>query len=123
MAPEEIRSLEILSPARIFDYEIFQQLAAAFQLPGNRLAWDSLTAYSFVYPAGDGLRLHQLIRAAVLDRLPAATVTQIHALLSELWAGRAEHGTGTAAARAYREAAYHGLRAGTVTPAGLLQIR
>ena len=121
VAPEEIRSLEILSPARIFDYEIFQQLAAAFQLPGHRLAWESLTAYSFVYPAGDGLRLHQLIRTAVLDRLPAATVTHIHALLSELWAGRAERGAGTAAARAYREAAYHGLRAGTVPAAGLLQ--
>jgi tetratricopeptide (TPR) repeat protein len=121
VAPEEIRSLEILSPARIFDYEIFRQLAAAFQLPGDRLAWDSLTAYSFVYPAGDALRLHQLIRAAVMDRLPAATVTQIHALLRELWDDRAEHGAGDAAARAYREAAYHGLRAGRVTAPGLLQ--
>jgi hypothetical protein len=51
VAPEEIRSLEILSPARIFDYDIFRKLTAAFQLPGHRLAWDSLTAYSFIYPA------------------------------------------------------------------------
>ena len=121
VAPEEIRSLEILSPARIFDYEIFRHLTAAFQLPGHRLAWDSLTAYSFIYPAGDALRLHQLIRTAVLQRLPAATVTQIHALLRGLWDDRAEQGAGTAAARAYREAAYHGLRAGTVTAPGLLQ--
>jgi hypothetical protein len=35
VAPEEIRSLEILSPARVFDYEIFRQLAEAFQLPGH----------------------------------------------------------------------------------------
>jgi tetratricopeptide (TPR) repeat protein len=115
------RSLEVLSPARIFDYDIFRALTAAFHLPGDRLAWDSLTAYSFIYPAGDGLRLHQLIRAAVLERLPGATVTQIHTLLSELWDDRAQRGTGTAAARACREAAYHGLRAGTVTAPGLLR--
>jgi aminoglycoside phosphotransferase (APT) family kinase protein/tetratricopeptide (TPR) repeat protein len=121
VAPEEIRSLEVLSPARIFDYDIFRALTAAFHLPGHRLAWDSLTAYSFIYPAGDALRLHQLIRAAVLDRLPGATVTQIHALLSELWDNRAQRSTGTAAARACREAAYHGVRAGTVTAPGLLR--
>jgi hypothetical protein len=121
VAPEEIRSLEVLSPARIFDYDIFGTLTDAFHLPGDRLAWDSLTAYSFIYPAGDALRLHQLIRAAVLDRLPAATVTQIHTLLSELWDDRARQGTGSAAARACREAAYHGTRAGTVTAPGLLR--
>ena len=120
VAPEEIRSLEILSPARVFDYEIFRQLAAAFQLPSHRLAWDSLTAYSFIYPAGDALRLHQLIRAAVQDRLPVATATQIHALLSSIWGDRARQAAGRAAARAFREAAYHGLRAGQVTAAGLL---
>jgi aminoglycoside phosphotransferase (APT) family kinase protein/tetratricopeptide (TPR) repeat protein len=121
VAPEEIRSLEVLSPARIFDYDIFGTLTAAFHLPGDRLAWDSLTAYSFIYPAGDALRLHQLIRAAVLERLPAATVTQIHTLLSELWDDRARQGTGSASARACREAAYHGTRAGTVTAPGLLR--
>jgi aminoglycoside phosphotransferase (APT) family kinase protein/tetratricopeptide (TPR) repeat protein len=120
VAPEEIRSLEILSPARIFDYEIFRQLAAAFQLPGHRLAWDSLTAYSFIYPAGEALRLHQLIRAAVQERLPAAAITQIHVLLNGIWRDRAQKAAGAAAARAYREAAYHGLRAGQVTAAGLL---
>jgi tetratricopeptide (TPR) repeat protein len=120
VAPEEIRLLEILSPARIFDYELFRGLAAAFQLPSTRLAWDSLTAYSFIYPAGDALRLHQLIRAAVQARLPATTVTQIHTQLRTLWAGRAAGGGGSAAARAYREAAYHALRAGQVTAAGLL---
>jgi aminoglycoside phosphotransferase (APT) family kinase protein len=121
VAPEEIRSLEILSPARIFDYEIFQRLTAAFHLPGNRLTWDSLTAYSFVYPAGEALRLHQLMRTAAMDRLPVDATTQIHTLLNELWDDRAEHGRGNAASRAYREAAYHGLRARTVTPLGLLQ--
>jgi aminoglycoside phosphotransferase (APT) family kinase protein len=121
VAPEEIRSLEILSPARVFDYEIFRQLAAAFQLPGHRLAWDSLTAYSFIYPAGDALRLHQLIRAAVQGRLPAATAAQIHALLVGIWRDRARQPAGAAAARAFREAAYHGLRAGQLTAAGLLE--
>ncbi|HEV2371684.1 MAG TPA: phosphotransferase [Streptosporangiaceae bacterium] len=120
VAPEEIRSLEILSPARMFDYEIFSRLAAAFQLLSHRLAWDSLTAYSFIYPAGDALRLHQLIRTAVQQRLPGPAAAQIHTLLTELWAERARHSTGTAAARACREAAYHGLRAGQTTAAELL---
>jgi aminoglycoside phosphotransferase (APT) family kinase protein/tetratricopeptide (TPR) repeat protein len=121
VAPDEIRSLEILSPARVFDYEIFRHLAAAFQLPSHRLAWDSLTAYSFIYPAGDALRLHQLIRAAVQARLPATAVTQIHSLLNGLWGDRAQRSTSNDAARALREAAYHGLRAGQVTAADLLQ--
>ena len=124
VAPEEIRSLEILSPARIFDYEIFRQLATAFQLPSHRLAWDSLTAYSFVYQAGDTVRLHQLIRAAVQERLPAITAAEIHALLRDLWSDRARRAAGTdggaVSARALREAAYHSLRAGQVTAAGLL---
>jgi aminoglycoside phosphotransferase (APT) family kinase protein/cellobiose-specific phosphotransferase system component IIA len=99
---------------------LFRQLTTAFQLPGDRLAWDSLTAYSFIYPAGDALRLHQLIRAAVQARLPAATVTQIHALLSRVWNDRAQHGSGTAAARAFRESAYHSLLAGQATASALL---
>ncbi|HUZ56773.1 MAG TPA: hypothetical protein VMU94_30145 [Streptosporangiaceae bacterium] len=121
VAPEEVRTLDILAPARIFDYEIFRQLTAAFELPGSRLAWDSLTAYSFVYPAGDGLRLHQLIRVAIIDRLPAPTLAQIHATLSGLWEDLARRRSGTGAARAYREAAYHGLHAGTVGAPGLLR--
>ena len=72
-------------------------------------------------PLATALRLHQLIRAAVLDRLPDATVTQIHTLLNEIWNDRAQQRTGSAAARACREAAYHGLRAGTVTAPGLLR--
>src|SRR6266487_3606208 len=122
VAPEEIRSLEILSPARIFDYEIFRQLATAFQLPSHRLAWESLTAYSFVYPAGDALRLHQLIRAAVQERLPVTTAREIHGLLRDIWSDRQTVGTdgGAVGARALREAAYHSLRAGRVTAAGLL---
>jgi aminoglycoside phosphotransferase (APT) family kinase protein/cellobiose-specific phosphotransferase system component IIA len=124
VAPEEIRSLELLGPARVFDYDIFRRLSGAFSLPRHRLAWDSLTAYSFVYPAGEALRLHQLIRAAVQERLPPATLTEIHTLLRGLWDDRAAQATGTdggaAGARALREAAYHGVRAGQVSAVGLL---
>ena len=124
VAAEEIRSLEILSPARVFDHEIFRQLADAFRLPSHRLAWESLTAYSFVYPAGDdGLRLHQLIRTAMQERLPARAAAQIHALLRDLWgrsSSRAGANGGRAGARALREAAYHSLHAGQVTAAALL---
>ncbi len=114
VAPEEIRSLEVLSPARIFDYDIFRMLTATFHLPGHRIAWESLTAYSFVYPANTALRFHPLMAAALRERLSPGTTTDIHALLQGLWENRADQATGrdsgTHAARALREAAYHALQ-------------
>jgi tetratricopeptide (TPR) repeat protein len=123
VAPEEIRSLEILSPARIFDYEIFRLLTAAFHLPTHRLAWESLTAYSFVYPAEDALRLHQLMRSAVRERLSDAAAYDIHTLLRDLWDGRASQDTAdgsTMRARAVREAAFHALHTGQTSGADVL---
>ncbi|MES9539953.1 hypothetical protein [Actinomadura sp. NPDC000600] len=126
VAPDEIRTLELLSVARIFDYGIFQAVADAFDLPRHRMAWESLTAYSFVYPAGArGRRLHQLMRAALRDRLSPGTVRDVNALLRELWDSRAggdhaaEDGVATRA-RAIREAAYCGLRAGVLDGADIL---
>ncbi|WP_322769456.1 AAA family ATPase [Frankia sp. Cr1] len=75
VSADEIRTLEVLSPARLFDYEVFRFLAARFHLPGDRLAWESLTSYSFVYPAGDALRFHQLMGAALSTRLPPPSFT------------------------------------------------
>ncbi|MFC4053900.1 tetratricopeptide repeat protein [Actinomadura syzygii] len=118
VAADEIRTLELLSVARTFDYEIFQALADAFDLPRHRMAWESLTSYSFVYPAGArGRRLHQLMRAALHRRLSDGTVRDVQALLHRVWDARAEHddaaedGVATRI-RAVREAAYCGLRAG-----------
>ncbi|WP_231861525.1 MULTISPECIES: aminoglycoside phosphotransferase family protein [Frankia] len=114
VAPEEIRSLEVLSPARIFDYGIFQLLASTFNLPAHRIAWESLTAYSFVYPANTALRFHQLMASALRERLSATTTADIHALLRGLWENRADLATGrdsgSLSARALREAAYHALQ-------------
>jgi tetratricopeptide (TPR) repeat protein len=118
VAPDEIRSLEILSPARIFDYDVFVLLANSFHLPAHRLAWESLTAYSFIYPAQSAFRLHQLMRAAVGERLSAAAARDIHLLLRDLWDGRAGTEDG---ARAVREAAYHALHSGEATGADLLR--
>lgn len=126
VAPDEIRTLELLSVARIFDYEIFQAVADEFDLPRHRMAWESLTAYSFVYPAGShGWRLHQLMRAALHDRLSPETVRDVHALLRNVWDSRAygdhtaENGVATRA-RAVREAAYCGLGAGDLDGAEVL---
>ncbi|NKZ05488.1 AAA family ATPase [Actinomadura latina] len=126
VAPDEIRTLELLSVARIFDYEIFQAVADEFDLPRHRMAWESLTAYSFVYPAGaHGRRLHQLMRAALHDRLSHDTVRDVHALLRDVWDSRAD-GDHTAEdgvairARAVREAAYCGLHAGILDGADIL---
>ncbi|MBB4774695.1 aminoglycoside phosphotransferase family protein [Actinomadura livida] len=126
VSPDEIRTLELLSVARIFDYEIFQAVADAFDLPRHRVAWESLTAYSFVYPAGaHGRRLHQLMRAALHARLSQDTVRDVHASLRHVWDSRAdgdhtaEDGVATRA-RAVREAAYCGLHAGDLDGAGIL---
>ncbi|CUU60383.1 AAA ATPase domain-containing protein [Parafrankia irregularis] len=122
--PNEIRALEILSPARIFDYDIFQTLAASFNLPGHRIAWESVSAYSFVYPAADALRFHQLMATALRERLSPATATDIHTLLRRRWEERADsvsgQDSGIHAARALREAAYHALSSGQATGEALL---
>lgn len=126
VAPDEIRTLELLSVARIFDYEIFQAVADAFDLPRHRVAWESLTAYSFVYPAGaHGRRLHQLMRAALHARLSQDTIREVHAELRNVWDSRAdgdhtaEDGVATRT-RAVREAAYCGLHAGDLDGASIL---
>ncbi len=124
VAADEIRTMEVLSPARLFDYEVFRLLAARFHLPGDRLAWESLTAYSFVYPAGDALRFHQLMSAALAARLPIGVTHDVHTALRALWDQRAAaftaEGDGPAHARALREAVFHGLAAGSITGAELL---
>lgn len=118
VAPDEIRTLELLSIARIFDFEIFQAVADAFDLPRHRPAWESLTAYSFVYPAGaHGRRLHQLMRAALHQRLSQDTIRDVQILLRQVWDERAardhetENGLATRV-RAVREAAFCGLHSG-----------
>ncbi|WP_322747243.1 MULTISPECIES: phosphotransferase [unclassified Frankia] len=124
VSADEIRTLEVLSPARLFDYEVFRFLAARFHLPGDRLAWESLTSYSFVYPAGDALRFHQLMGAALSTRLPPPVVHDVHTALRALWDERADSlaagNDGPASARALREAVFHGLAAATIGGAQLL---
>ncbi|MEU8331047.1 hypothetical protein [Micromonospora sp. NPDC048839] len=122
----EVRTLELLSVPRIFDFEIFRALTRAFDLPQHRPAWESLTAYSFVYPSGaHGRRLHQLMRAALGTHVSAATTRDVHALLRDIWdvrseqAQRTEDGVATRA-RAIREGAYSALHSGLVSGAGLL---
>ncbi|MGH3393037.1 MAG: hypothetical protein ACRDOO_29580 [Actinomadura sp.] len=123
---DEVRTLELLSVARIFDFEIFQAVADAFDLPRHRMAWESLVAYSFVYPAGtSGLRLHQLMRTALRERLSDAALRDVHAVLQRIWDGRAEREQATedgvaTRARAVREAAFSALNAGAISGDGVL---
>lgn len=122
----EVRLLELLSVARSFDYEIFGAIARAFDLPGDRMRWESLTAYSFVYPAdGEAVRLHQLMNEKLRDELPEPVAREVHAHLQDLWDQRAADHDGSAAAvgelrRALREACYHGVRAGRMPAAVVL---
>lgn len=111
----EVRCLELLSVARIFDVGIFKALAGAFDLPSDRMTWESLTAYSFVYPAGDTEhRLHQLMAAALRERLSPPVVRDTHVLLRELWDRRTFQDGAVADVRGFREAVYHGVRAATM---------
>ncbi|MFF5204560.1 hypothetical protein [Streptosporangium sp. NPDC000396] len=115
VSAEERRYLQLLSVARIFDYDLFQGLAAAFQLPGGRLAWEGLTAYSFVYPVrGDCFQLHQLMADMLRVRLSPGTTQDAHQALYLLWNQRATDSVGI------REAVFHGLHAGTITNGDLL---
>lgn len=115
VASAEVRCLELLSIARIFDFGIFKALAGAFDLPSDRMTWESLTAYSFVNPAGDTeRRLHQLMAATLRERLSPPVVRDAHLLLRELWDNRIVQDGTVADIRGFREAVYHGVRAGAM---------
>jgi len=139
VATDEVRTLEVLGVARIFDLEIFRALTAALQLPGHVTAWESISSYSFVYPAGGQLRFHQLMAEALRDRLSEQARLELHRLLYSAWAGRAfedpEMGgiTGQEASRAvdgrmladavaFREMVFHALYVGEVSGADLLDL-
>lgn len=122
VSSREIKTLELLSMARIFDFAIFQALADSFDLPRDRMTWESLTAYSFIYPAGsDGLRLHQLMREALRERLSAQVARDVAKVLQGVWEQRAAQSSGSThegigtRARALREVVYCGLQTGTIT--------
>ncbi|MGH3527101.1 MAG: ATP-binding protein [Pseudonocardiaceae bacterium] len=121
VASTEVRCLELLSIARTFDFEVFKALASAFDLPSDRMTWESLTAYSFVYPAGDGeCRLHQLMAAALRERLSPQVVNDAHLLLRQLWDRRTLHDGIVADVRGFREAVYHGVRAASMLAEDIL---
>jgi hypothetical protein len=139
VASDEVRTLEVLGVARIFDLDIFRALTAALQLPGHMTVWESISSYSFVYPAGGQLRFHQLMAEALRDRLSEPARLELHRLLRDAWASRAfedpEEGgiTGQEASRtvdgrmladpvAFREMVFHALNIGEVTGAELLDL-
>ncbi|WP_406286267.1 hypothetical protein [Embleya sp. NBC_00896] len=127
--PQEVRLLELLAVARTIDYEIFRTVGAAFALSADRLTWETLTAYSFVQPAGpDQFQLHQLMAAELRARQSPATRRAVHRVLHALWRERAARSaTGGASVRRttgvrLREVAFHSMYAGEFTAAELLAI-
>jgi hypothetical protein len=118
---EHVRLLELLNVARVFDEEIFHRIAASYGLPGDRLMWQALTGYSFVYTFGERVQLHQLMVQALRRRLEPSVAVGLHRLMRRVWDDRATTAVGaTAASAALREAAFHALRAGDVLAPGLL---
>jgi tetratricopeptide (TPR) repeat protein len=139
VAPDEVRTLEVLGVARLFDHDIFTSLTASLRLPGHRTAWESISSYSFVYPAGEQLRFHQLMAEALRDLLSEPARLELHRLLRDAWKLRAfedpEEGgiTGQEASRtvdgrmladpvAFREMVFHALRLGELTGTELLDL-
>jgi tetratricopeptide (TPR) repeat protein len=115
--PEVVRLLELLSVARVFDFEIFSSLAARFGFRPDALVWERLVGYSFVSAAGtDTLQLHQLMARAIRARLSEQVQQELHEALCETWRDRAGR---TRSAQAWQEAAYHGARV-TAPSMGLL---
>lgn len=122
VSPQEVRALELLSIARVFDFEIFQAVGRTFSIASDRVSWESLAAYSFTYPAeGGGVRLHQLMRSALRERLSPESTAEIVSLLAEVWQKRADVAVQrsepmvTAAAAALQEVVYTRLQADTIT--------
>lgn len=106
--PSMVRLLELLSVARVFDHEIFTRLAAHFGMPSDMITWETLIGYSFVSSAGpETLQLHQLMAQAISSRLSEPVQQELHAVLHEVWRGRAATAPDL---RALREAAYHAAR-------------
>lgn len=122
--PEEVRLLELLSLCRMFDRGVFEAVATEYRLPGHQLAWDSLTAYSFVHAPIEGqYQLHQLMVDALRSRVPMESATDVHRTLWRHWDSRVapEQSSGTAEElTALREVVHHGLRASELTGDALL---
>ncbi|KAA8877209.1 ATP-binding protein [Nocardia colli] len=117
---DEVQILELLSVARIFDFEIFRSVAVEHQLPEDRATWESLRSYSFVVPvAGDNVELHQLMAQLLRQRVSRAATGEVHRLLRAVWDRRAGAARESGARRAellmaLRESAFHALRTGAL---------
>jgi aminoglycoside phosphotransferase (APT) family kinase protein len=119
VTPDIIRTLELLSVARIFDHKIFLEVARYYDLRADMAVWETLTSYSFVAPAGvTTLQMHQLMAKAVRARLSEDVVGEMHELLREVWTARAVQMNSL---QAWREAAFHAASAAGCSEAGLLQ--
>lgn len=108
---DEVKTLELLSVARSFDFEIFRALTSRFSLPNTRSTWEGLASYSFIRPAGNGLvQLHQLMATALRERSSVEATHEAHRELREIWEDRG----------AFREAAYHASVSGELRGEDLL---
>ncbi|GAA2893374.1 hypothetical protein Acy02nite_28120 [Actinoplanes cyaneus] len=120
--PAHVRLLELINVARVFDEKIFRRIAEEYGLPGHRLMWQSLTDYSFVSATGERHQLHQLMVHALRRRLDPAVTRDLHRLLHQVWDDRAVAASSSAeTAAALREAAFHGMRAGSLAAIDLLR--
>lgn len=106
-----VRALELLSIARVFTKDMYDELAKHFGLPRDSFAWNCISSYSFVVPAGDFVRLHRLMATSLVERLSLQARIQAHQILATYWLNLAscQSSKPNVRADAYMEAAYHAI--------------
>ncbi|MEV6106806.1 hypothetical protein AB0M28_19120 [Streptomyces sp. NPDC051940] len=125
--PEKTQNvLQVLSLARLFSEEMYEQLRRDLQLAWYPRLWDELTRYSFVSEGPEGwYQLHQLMVRALHANWPASGRARVHGRLRKFWERLADKpdgaaGPGPASFAPRQEAVYHGLRSGSMSVSRVL---
>ncbi len=119
---ELIKCLEILSPARFFNYNLFTVLADDFRIPADRGVWDRLISYSFILETEFGFGMHQLMRSSFQSTISPEGFAEMHYKLATAWKVLAAPSPEQPlrAGYAWREAVWHGLMSRKMSSTELL---
>lgn len=120
---EEEELLKVLSIPRSWDRELFELLVRRFNISFPLSRWPDFCAYSFNRQTSGGRWvMHSLMRAEIGNRLSATTALEIHVAIHERERVRTEDVSLPITTRvaSFRDAVWHGLIAGRLTPEWLM---